>query len=234
MKNTVDCFIEENIDIDYSRFSSSLAMSKLPLVGIRIPLLKAFARQCAKKHFSAFISSLEFTTFEGVMLYGLAAAYAPIDINEKIRHLNIFLTHADSWSHTDTVSSACTFFKKSGEELLPQIRHWLVSEDEFTSRFALVLLRAHYVEEKYLDFIFSSCALADNKKYYVSMASAWLLCDCIIKFKERTVSFLQTNSIDEVTLSRTVKKATESLRVDDELKNYLRQKFNYPRKTHKN
>ena len=71
-------------------------------------------------------------------------------------------------------------------------------------RAGLVLLLAHYVEERYLETIFSLSQQVRHDGYYVFMANAWLISVCMAKYPEQTLAFFRNNTLDKRTSSNFV------------------------------
>ena len=54
------------------------------------------------------------------------------------------------------------------------------------------------------------------------MAVAWAISVCFIKFYEKTLYYLQKNTLDDFTYNKSLQKITESLRVSQESKTMIR------------
>ena len=95
---------------------------------------------------------------------------------------------------------------------------------EFYQRFALTTLLQFYLEEKYLDYIFSAVVKAYTEKYYyVHMAAAWLIAEVLVKYYGRGVEFLNSASLNVKTHNKAIQKANESFRLSQERKNFLKE-----------
>ncbi len=53
------------------------------------------------------------------------------------------------------------------------------------------------------------------------MGIAWLLCECFIKHREKTLTYLLKSNINTFTFNKTISKIKESYRVSSEDKIYL-------------
>ena len=84
------------------------------------------------------------------------------------------------------------------------------------------MLLFYYVEEEYVDVLISFLRQADRSKYYVYMACAWLTVEILIKHYDVGVSILQRNVLDVKTHNKSIQKAQESFRLNDEQKRYLK------------
>ena len=93
---------------------------------------------------------------------------------------------------------------------------------EFEQRFALTTLLHFYVEEKYLEEIFSMIDRSDTSKYYVHMAAAWLIAETLAKYYPQARGYLMEHSLDKRTHNKAIQKACESYRLSNDDKNYLK------------
>ena len=78
-------------------------------------------------------------------------------------------------------------------------------------------LLTNFSEEELIEYIQQL-----TEKYYSSMAVAWALAECFIKFREKAQPFMNESFFDEMTLKRTVRKICDSYRVDENTKNLMR------------
>ena len=84
--------------------------------------------------------------------------------------------------------------------------------------FNCVLPPDYYINDQYIDRVLKIYDVIKSDKYYVRMAVAWGISVCFVKYREKTMAFLQNNSLDDLTYNKTLQKITESLRVDKETK----------------
>ena len=54
------------------------------------------------------------------------------------------------------------------------------------------------------------------------MAIAWLLCECVIKKRSETLSFINKNNLNSFVLKKTTSKCSDSFRLSDEDKEMLK------------
>ena len=107
---------------------------------------------------------------------------------------------------------------------------YLESEKEFELRFAIVIILDYYINEEYIDKDLKVLNSIHSDKYYVQMAIAWAISICLIKFYDKTVSYLQDENcfLDKFTYNKSIQKAIESYRITNEQKVFLRSlKKNY-------
>lgn len=61
-----------------------------------------------------------------------------------------------------------------------------------------------------------------SEEYYLNMMRAWYFATALAKRYDDIIPFIEDNKLDEWTHNKTIQKAIESYRVDDEHKAYLR------------
>ena len=89
-------------------------------------------------------------------------------------------------------------------------------------RFGVVMLLSYYVDEKHISAILERLDTITHDGYYVTMAVAWAVSVCYVKFPEITHAYLETCSLNDVTYNKSIQKICESYRADEEAKNILR------------
>lgn len=209
------------IDDDYREFAKTgVTTTEYPLLGVRIPDLRALAKQIEKSNYTKDFLDHVPKSFEEVLVRGLLIANLPY-AEMKVR-LKSFLPEIDNWGACDTFCSAAKSIKKNRDDFLTTIDQLLESPAEFSVRVALVCLLCHYVVPDYLPVIFDRVIRVKNRKeYYIKMAIAWLLAECFIKFPDETYPLLAAKTLPKWTHNKTISKIRDSLRVAPEVKTAL-------------
>ena len=102
------------------------------------------------------------------------------------------------------------------------IKNYLFSENDWTVRFAYVIMLNYYLEEKYIDEVFRRCDIINSDSYYILMAQAWLIATAYAKFPDKTKAYLNYCKLNDTTFNKAIQKCIESLRISKEDKNYLK------------
>ena len=113
--------------------------------------------------------------------------------------------------------------KKYKKKMWNFIQKYLNSDKEFEIRFGIVIILDYYIDEEYLDKNFEIFQKIKNDNYYVKMAIAWAISICLIKYYDRTIKYLEKAKLDNWTYNKSIQKAIESYRINDEQKEHLRQ-----------
>ena len=141
-------------DEKYAEFSSKIANSNYPFIGIRIPILRKIANELLKGKYFEYLKNCQFTCFEDTLLFGLIVA--KLEYKDFLEFLPIYLKNADSWSHIDSFVASINFVNKNKEQFLVFIKNNIEGAEGFELRFYLVALMTFYLDEENLSYIFST------------------------------------------------------------------------------
>lgn len=209
--------LESYRDETYREFHKKLLKNEsLKVLGVRIPRM----RQLAKKYkgeletFMSFPDEYYEVTFVKLTIASLA------DYDTFIKYLDKCVSLIDNWATCDCFSPKC--IAKHKEQFLPVLREYAATNKEFYQRFALTALLKYYMDEQYLETVFSLTEQSDTSFYYVHMAAAWLIAETLVKHYERAVGFLNEHSLDKKTHNKAIQKALESYRLSNDRKNFLK------------
>lgn len=136
-------------DEKYKKFSSNLIPNSKPIIGVRIPVLRKFA----KEHLNDWKSIVTDTTkdlyFEETMLRGMMLGYGSSkekNIDEALRLLDEFVPMVDNWSVCDGCCVSFTIFERHKERVFENIQRYLNSDKEFEVRVGLIILLDHFLK----------------------------------------------------------------------------------------
>lgn len=192
--------------------------SEIKLFGVRVPQL----RKIAKEYRGRVDELLSYPDEYYEVTFIKLCAVANLKYDKFITRIDNCVRLIDNWATCDCFAPKCIASYQG--EFMPYIKKYLGEgrESEFSQRFALTTLLHFYVEEKYLNDIFTAVSLADTNYYYVHMAVAWLIAEVIAKYFDAGVEFLKKGSLDIKTHNKAIQKACESFRIDGNTKNYLK------------
>lgn len=212
-------------DKKYGEFNSKLCPdTHKKMIGIRIPKLREFSQRIIKEeNWEQILEILDQEYFEETILKGFLIAYAPKNVEEKIKHIKQFVTEIDSWAITDSFVPSLKIKKKELEIFWNFILPYMKSEKEFEVRFAVIVMLDYYLIDQYIDKVIATLDGIEHDGYYVKMAKAWILAEIGIKFPEKGMTYLKSkNHLDKFTYNKTLQKMIESYRIDSEQKDILR------------
>lgn len=205
----------------FLKFSHKLIFTKSEMIGIKVPELRKIAKDISKTDIYAFLEIVQDNTYEEIMLEGLVISYIQ-EYDTFKKHFNQFIKKIDNWSICDVCISSMKIVKKHQDDFFNEIKKYLKSNDTFIIRVGVVFLLDYYIEDKYIDEIFSLIDSINSEEYYVNMAIAWLVSVCFIKEKEKTLKYLKNNKLNRFTYNKSIQKMLESFRVSSQDKNMLK------------
>lgn len=212
----------ELADEKYQKFSSSLLPNVKNIIGVRLPKLRKIAKIIAKGDWREFLKSDDSEYFEEGMLKGMVIGYASADVEEILQYAADFIPKIDNWSVCDSFCSSLKIAKNNQERVFEFIKFFIYSEKEYEIRFGIVMLLNYYINEKYLDEVLNLLDYIKHEGYYVKMAVAWAVSMCYVKYTDKTMQYLNNNTLDDFTYNKALQKITESLKVDKDEKQLIR------------
>ena len=186
-------------DDEYRRFQTKL-VPNIPadkVLGIRTPQMRKIAKEVFESDFTAdFLGDLPHKYYEENLIHFFVLAMIK-DFDECVRMVEAFLPYVDCWPVSDQASPKA--FKKDHQKLLPYIKKWISSDHVYTARFGIRMLMNEFLGE-----------------------IAWFFATALAKRYDETVKYFENRRLDEWVHKKAIQKATESFRVTDEHKEYLR------------
>ena len=208
-------------DPAYADFQAKLipTVPRETVLGVRLPALRALAKEIGSDESAAFLAALPHRTLEENLLHAILIGRER-DLSKVTAYLDAFLPYADNWAVTDILRPAV--FAKHPREALPPIKRWLASPLPYTRRAAVGFLLAYYLDENFDPAILALPARIPQEEYYVGMMVAWFYATALAKRWDETLPYLEQRRLPTWTHNRAIRKAIESYRVPPERKAYLK------------
>lgn len=206
-------------DERYKNFHSGLCPGVNNIIGIRIPVLREYAKKIKGQ---IDISSISNDYYEEVMLKGMLIGLEKKLDFEKISN---FIPLINNWAVCDTFCAGLKQIKNNKEKMWLFLQNYINSKKEFEVRFAVVTILDFYIDEQYIDRVLKLLKTVKNEGYYAKMAVAWAYSFCFIKFFEKTKNEFESfdkNNIDKFIYNKSIQKSIESYRLTKEQKNILK------------
>lgn len=210
-------------DKKYKEFHKGLCPGTENIVGIRVPILRNYAKELLKQYdWKTLIKNIDNEYYEEIMLQGMVIGLAKADFNSITQEIKKFVPKIDNWAVCDTFCAGLKITKKHKKEMWNFIQKYIQSKKEFEVRFSVVMILDYYIEDEYLEKIFEIFDSIKREEYYIQMAVAWAISICLIKYYDRTLNYLKTAKLDKFTYNKALQKAIESYRITKEQKQTLR------------
>jgi len=209
-------------DEKYGEFQRKLVPNIDPgsILGVRTPQLRSLAKELSGTgEAEAFLRCLPHSCYEENLLHFFLISMLR-DFNTCLFEVDRFLPYVDCWPVCD--QSSPRVFAKHHAELLPAIRRWISSPHLYTARFGIRMLMKEYLGADFRPEYLAWVAGVKGEEYYLRMMVAWYFATALAKQYDAAIPYLRERRLDAWTHRMTIRKATESFRVSEEHKAYLR------------
>lgn len=224
MREKIKQKLFEIADTKYKEFHSGLCPNTGNIIGVRVPILRNYAKEIFNKYnWKQIIEEIDDEYYEEIMLKGMLIGLAKKeDINIILKYVENYVPKIDNWAICDVFCAGLKITNKYKKEMWNFIQKYLKSNKEFEIRFAVVMILDYFIEPKYLQSNFEIFNNIKNEGYYAKMAVAWAISICLIKFYDETIKYLEKSKLDNWAYNKAIQKAIESYRISDEKKELLR------------
>lgn len=212
----------ELADKKYKEFHQGLCPGVNNIIGVRVPILRKYAKEIAKGDYKTYLENAQNDYYEEIMLQGMVIGLAKIDINNFQSYLEEFIPKIYNWAICDVTISTLKLTNKYKEEMWQYIQKYINSNKEFEVRFAVVMMLNYYIDENYIEQVLNILNNIKHEGYYAKMAVAWAISIAFIKFEKETWKLIKNNNLDNYTYNKSLQKIIESYRVDENIKREIR------------
>ena len=206
-------------DEKYKDFSASLmpTVEKERVIGVRVPILRKYAKSLSD--YENFLAQLPHTYFEENNLHSYLLEREK-NFDKCIKLLNDFLPYVDNWATCDGMKPKV--LKTQPEKLIFHIKRWILSKDVYTVRYGINLLMSYYLDDGF-DVSYPELVVSvKSDEYYINMMRAWYFATALAKKYDDVLPYFENNKLDTWTHNKAIQKATESFRISDAQKKYLK------------
>ena len=215
-------YLKSLADLKYCEFHKKIVNdNSIKYIGVRTPILRKIAKQISKKDYNSFVKINSHKFYEEILLHGFIITYADVDYDILIQMMKKFIPYMSNWALVDLFATKFKQFTNNMDKGFKEINLFINSDNCWEIRLGLVLLLKMYINSKYIDKILKISSSIQNQNYYVKMANAWLISECYIKFKDKTINFLQAKKLDFWTHNKAIQKIRESYKVNNTEKYFL-------------
>lgn len=201
----------------YREFSSRLLPGTDHILGVRVPRLRALAKTLYRQNNIAALDLLSDDSFEEKMLQAFVIGAASLPIGSHLKLIRQMLVKLDNWSLVDSFVSSLKVVRSYPEEFYRFILPLLHDSQEFTVRFAIVVILVYLIPEELdrprFQRVLELLGSVEHSGFYVKMAKAWAFSVCFTISSLETTLFLKKNSLDKFTHNKTIQKILESRKV---------------------
>jgi 3-methyladenine DNA glycosylase AlkD len=220
MKEITDLLFSKQ-DKQYRAFQAPLIhnIDKNLMIGVRTPELKKIAKEIGDTSLcKSFIETLSHRYFEENQLHAFIISNIK-DYQSCLKEVKRFLPYIDNWATCDQLCPKV--FSKHKEELINEIKEWLKSDHLYTKRFAIKMLMSFYLDDSFNKEHLELVSNVKSDEYYLNMMVAWYFATALAKQYDSAIKYLEDKKLSPWVHNKTIQKALESYRINDEQKSYL-------------
>ena len=192
--------------------------NKYEILGIRVPILRNFAKKMEEDDKIKFLQSLPHRYYDENILHSILISNMK-NYDDIIANLETFLPFVDNWAVCDCISPK--IMKKYPDKFYSFIVQCTKSKHSYTIRFAIDMLLQFYLDEHFDKSHLSLVKNIVSEEYYVNMAKAWYFSMALVKKYDSAIKLIEEKSMDKFVQNKSIQKARESYKIDDETKKYL-------------
>ena len=190
------------------------------ILGVRMGALRALAKELrGTPEAAAFLASTPHGTLDENTLHALLLNEER-DYDALLAGLDAFLPHVDNWVVCDALRPKAV--RRHPEDFERAIEGYLASGKPYTQRFGMEMLMAYYLDEGFRPGQLALVGDLRSEHYYVRMMQAWYFATALAKQPQSALPWIEQRRLAPWTHRKTIQKAVESFRIDDETKAYLR------------
>lgn len=199
-------------------WSTNILQTQLPVLCLTTPVIKDIVSKIHEGNYLEFIDLWIWEYYENTAINGCLINYIK-DFKTKKKYLDIYSSKAENWATCDLLSFDVKGYEKEYYEM---VLEYTKSSKPFVRRIGIYILFNFLDSDNYLDRIFSIFDSFPNEEhYYVNMMLGWLLSECIIKHRDKSIKYLKVSKLNDWALNKGIQKCRESRRVSDEDKDML-------------
>ena len=209
----------------YRVFTSKLLPKDIELLGVRIPIIRQYAKQLIKENLSDeyLVISLDKMKYqEELFLYSLLLAHKVKTSATKIEDIKKFVPYINSWAVCDIFCADLKEIKKDTKHYYNVFLKYIKSNSEYQIRFFYVLALNYFLTDELLRDLLANIKQQTYTGFYDKMAVAWMLSIAYIKDPKEIESFLFNEKLDDFVFKKTISKINDSYRVKKEAKAHLK------------
>lgn len=206
--------LRQNADRAYNEFNSRIVNSDYETIGVRIPTIKKLVRSvaldCRDDILDGFFADKS-KSFESVLFAGCLASRKN-DYGKTREYLTRIVPLLGSWAHVDCITPCLRWI--DADTLWNDFRYLLDGDGEYETRFYIMIMFSCSLDDSHIDDILETLRRdVVFGKYYIDMAAAWLLAECLVKYRDKTLPLFVSQVFPKFVHNKALQKARESHRV---------------------
>ncbi len=214
-------YLLSQADEKYRAFSLPLmpTVDEKTFIGVRLPVLKKYAKDLDEKSRQDFLNSLPHYYHEENVLHAFILSNMK-DYDVFISYVDKFLPYVTNWSVCDALCNK--HLNKHKDKLIKEVYKWLKSKEVYRVRYAVKCLMNYYLDENFKEEHLERVQEVKLTDYYVEMMIAWYLATGLAKNYDQFIKAMEEKKFNASIHNKAIQKAVDSYRVSEEHKTYLK------------
>lgn len=201
-----------------SDWEQKIVNTKLKCIAVSSFDVKKISKEISCGNFLEFLDFMPWENHTNTLINGTLICFIK-DFKILKTYLEKYANLCDNWASCDVLKFNVS---KNKSEFFELSKNFISSNKPFVRRIGILILFKFIKDENYIKKIFEILnSLNSEKEYYVNMICAWLVCECFIKEREKTLKFLETNNLNKFTINKAISKCRDSFRVSSKDKTML-------------
>lgn len=212
----IENLLRERADEKYREFHGGLTKTAYERVGVRVPVLRAIAKNIARSgEWRQFLSVRPVRLYEHAMLVGIVSAIAKEPYEDKMARLEEFASLVDDWAVCDVT---CSSLRCRDGRLFGDMARFAASSDAWLARMGIVVLLCNFADGEHTDALREVIDGVRAQGYYVDMAVGWLIATAESRTEGAGLELMRTAHISPEVKKIAAAKMRDSFRVSAESK----------------
>ncbi len=207
---------EQPTKLEWSR---KILNTQMPLLAMPTKTMDTIVTAISKGNYRSFLDLHIDDYYESVAIQGKLITKIK-DFNVMKQYLDRYATIMENWAHVDLLSF--DIHEDNQQDFIELSHTYAKSTKPFIRRLNLMILFQMVKNPETLPIIFKALeTLTNEKEYYVIMMAGWLLSECIIRYKDKSIPFIQKENLNPKVVNKGIQKCRESRRLTPEEKDEL-------------
>ncbi len=199
------------------KFNEKIMHTKYEILGIKLPVIRTICKDINKTDYKEFFKYIKGKYYEEILIEGILLSYIK-DNNEFLEYFNKFIYKIDDWSICDSCINSYKIMKDN--DFSDVAYSFILDSHEYIERVGYVMLLNYYIDDEHIDTILSLCT-KESDYYYVNMAISWLIAECFVKYRTKTLELLKSKKLSTFVQNKAISKIKESYKVSDKDKKII-------------
>lgn len=203
---------------DKASWTQNIVRSNLKVLAVKSQDVKNIVKAISTDAYVSLLNNMTFDYYEDTLIYaGVMSKLKDFETLKK--YLDKYTSVVDCWASVDSMKFSLKS-PRDKEKLLSLAVNYTKSPKTYVRRSGYRIM-FNYIGSA-IDTIFTCIKDAyKEQEYYVNMIISWLLCECFIKDRDRTLAFVESTRLNDFVLRKFVSKCHDSFRVSAEDKELL-------------